>query len=216
MEDHQFTIYEKMNKAFNFEAMKEFLDESDLYYAVCVDTSGNFTYINDRYAEKFNYISDDLIGESIDMMIHPDDAELFQEVSGRCYALPGQLFPVTIRVANGTLGYVITEWELCLMTENGFPTGVFCMGHEVATYEQVKNKFFIVDTDLEAKKEILGAIAYEQSQIVRSPLANILGLINVLKHYNLDPEAEVIVNMLQESTTLMDEIIKSIVKKNGQ
>jgi len=62
----------------------------------------------------------------------------------------------------------------------------------------------------------LGAIAYEQSHIVRAPLANILGLINVLKNYNLDPEAEVIVNMLQESTSLMDEIIKSIVKKNGQ
>jgi PAS domain S-box-containing protein len=216
MDDRQITTYSKMNKAHNFEVMKEFLAESNLYYAVCIDNSGNYTYVNDKYAENFNYIRIDFIGEPYTAAIHPDDVKLFEEVSGTCYALPGQLFPVNLRISNGSGGYMITEWEFSLMTEDGYPTGVFCIGHEVAEYEQLKNRFFIVDSDLEVKKEILGAIAYEQSHIIRAPLANILGLINVLKNYNLDPEAEVIVNMLQESTSLMDEIIKSIVKKNGQ
>jgi len=216
MEDQQFTTFQDMNKAYNFELMKEFLAGSDLHYAICVDNSGNYTFVNKKYAENFGHLGTNFIGKSYADFVHPDDVELFGEISGKCYAFPGELFPAAIRMKNGNGGFSITQWDFSLVTENGFPNGVFCFGSDVAEYEQVKTRFFLVDSELEVKKEILGAIAYEQSHRVRGPLANISGLINVLKHYDLAPEVEVIVNMLQESTTIMDEIIKSFVKKSGQ
>ena len=197
-----------------FEAAKELLADSDLYYITCTDNDGNYSYVNERYASSFNHIDDNLIGKSYDVTIHPDDLKIFEEVEGKCYASPDKHFQAAIRMLNEHGGLTITQWEFTLMTENGAPIGVFCVGHDVADYEQIKDKFFLVNNISQIKEEIIDAIAYEQSHIARAPLANMLGLINVLKNYNLDPEAEVIVNLLQQSSMLLDEVIKNIAKKN--
>jgi PAS domain S-box-containing protein len=202
-----------MSNLCKFEAMKELLACSDTYYLICVDNDGNYSYVNDRYAKKFGHLQDSFVNQPYDITIHPDDIRVFEELSAKCYASPGKLFPAAIRIANGNGGFIITQWEITLMTENGAPTGVFCLGHDAAEYEQVKDKYFLINNDEETKKEIVDAIAYEQSHIARAPLANILGLINVLKNYHFDPEAEVIINMLQQSSTLLDDVIRSIAKK---
>jgi len=196
-----------------FEAAKELLADSELYYVTCTDNDGNYSYVNERYANAFTHINDDLIGKAYDVTIHPDDLRIFEEIESKCYASPDKHFQAAIRMLNEHGGLTITQWEFTLMTENGAPMGVFCVGHDVADYEQIRDKYFLVN-DGDAKEEIIGAIAYEQSHIARAPLANMLGLINVLKNYNLDPEAEVIVNLLQQSSMLLDEVIKNTARKN--
>ena len=202
-----------MSNLCKFEAMKELLADSEIYYLICIDNDGNYSYVNRHYAQQFGHVQESFLHQPYDITIHPDDMRTFDEISGKCYASPGKLFPAAIRIANGEGRFMITQWEITLMTENGAPTGVFCIGHDAAEYEQVKDKYFLINNDEDAKKEIVGAIAYEQSHIARAPLANILGLINVLKNYHFDPEAEVILNMLQQSTALLDDVVKSIAKK---
>ena len=193
--------------------MKQLLNDSGTYYIICTDLTGNYSYINNRYANSFKHIHHNFVGQPYYITMHPDDTKVCEEVGGKCFEYPGELFPATIRKMNGRGGYVVTQWEFTLMTENGVPTGVFCLGYDITEYEQVKDRFFIVNKDLEDKKEILGAIAYEQSHIVRAPLANILGLIDILKTYKLEPEVAVVLNMLLESSTKLDEVVNRIVTK---
>jgi hypothetical protein len=147
--------------------------------------------------------------------MHPDDTKICEEVGGKCYVAPGKLFPAIIRKHDGKGGYVVTQWEFTLIVENGEPQGVFCLGYDITEYVRVKSTVEVMNDDLKLKSELLDAIAYEQSHIVRAPLANIMGLVNILKNYDLGPNTETIVNMLIESSNQLDGVIKGIIKKTN-
>ena len=110
---------------------------------------------------------------------------------------------------------VVTQWEYTLMLENGAPTGVFCIGFDITEFVAVKTAIQSMNRDLEVKNELLEAIAFEQSHIVRAPLANIIGLTSILKNLNLGVNASAVIKMLEESSNKLDDVIKNIVIKTS-
>lgn len=203
------------NTPFNFHFTKELLHDSNFYYIICTDNEGNYSYINNRYAKSFRHINSNFVGQPYHITMHPDDTRICEEVGGKCYAKPGKLFPATIRKHNGQGGYIVTQWEFILMEENGAPTGIFCLGYDITEFESAKNKMEGINKDLATKNELLDAIAFEQSHIVRAPLANIKGLVGILKNMDMDSNASAIIAMLDESSNLLDDVVKSIVKKTN-
>lgn len=199
----------------DFNSTKALLHNSDFYYIICTDNIGNYSYINQRYANSFKHIHTNLVGQPYYITMHPDDTKVCEEVGGKCYACPGKLFPATIRKHNGRGGYVITQWEFVLMEEAGIPQGVFCLGYDVTEHEIVKNKVKKINKDLALKNDLLGEIAFEQSHIVRAPLASILGLVDLLKTCELNENTAEIVNMIEESSKKLDLVIRSIVNKTN-
>ncbi len=197
-----------MNNTLNITHTKELLHDSNFYYIICTDNDGNYSYINNRYAKSFNYISTNLVGQPYYITMHPDDRKVCEEAGGKCYQYPGSLFPATIRKHNGSGGFIITQWEFTLIVENGEPAGVFCLGYDITEYESAKMENRIIYEDLENKKGLLETIAYEQSHTVRAPLANIIGLVSILKNMELDPNLHSIISMLQESSDRLDNVIK--------
>ncbi|RYE20876.1 MAG: PAS domain S-box protein [Sphingobacteriales bacterium] len=197
----------------NFDSTKALLHDSNFYYIICTDNVGNYTYINNRYKNSFGHISADFVGQPFHITMHPDDTKVCEEVGGKCYQHPGELFPATIRKHNGQGGFIVTQWEFTLMVENGEPQGVFCLGYDITEYESAKQQVERVHKDLETKQEVLHAIAYEQSHIVRAPLANIMGLVGILKKLNLNTSETAIINMLEDSSNRLDEVIRGIIKK---
>jgi len=204
-----------MNVPFDFKSIKALLHKSNLFYTICTDNQGNYTYINDRYANSFNYISNNLIGKPYHITMHPDDMKICKEAGAKCYANPNQLFPAIIRKHDGKGGYIFTQWEFTLMVEDGEPQGVFCVGFDTTQYESIKHEVQTIYRDLEIKKVMLNAIAYEQSHIVRAPLASIMGLVDILKTFNLKPEILEIIDMLDVSSKQLDDVIKEIVNKTN-
>ncbi|RYY37203.1 MAG: PAS domain S-box protein [Sphingobacteriaceae bacterium] len=198
---------------FNFEQTKNLLHDSNFYYIICTDTTGNYSYINNRYAKSFKYIHENFLGQPFHITMHPDDLKVCEEVGGKCYAEPGKLFPATIRKHNGQGGYVVTQWEFTLMVEDDTPQGIFCLGYDITEYESAKNEVKIINKDLENKQVLLETIAYEQSHIVRAPLANIMGLVSILKKLTLNTSEAAICSMLEESSNRLDEAIKNIITK---
>jgi PAS domain S-box-containing protein len=202
-----------MNSTINIEATKKLLHDSNFYYMICTDMVGNYSYINNHYANVFRYIHPDFVGQPYYITMHPDDTKICEEVGGKCFEFPGQLFPATIRKHNGDGGYIVTQWEYTLIVENGKPEGVFCIGFDITEFESAKKHVTNVNKALSVKNEILEAIAYEQSHIVRAPLANIIGLVSILKNLDLGANAGAVVKMLEESSNKLDGVIQNIVKK---
>ena len=200
-----------MDTIHTIDATRALLNDSDFYYMISVDTDGNYSYINTKYSQAFGFVSNTLIGQPYHITMHPDDTNICAEVGGKCYEQPGKLFPAIIRKHNGSGGYVITQWEFTLMVENGFPTGIFCIGFDITEYVRVNTLNKRINLDLEQKKNLLFKIAFEQSHIVRAPLANIIGLVNILKNLKLGPNAESIISMLDESSRQLDDVITSTV-----
>jgi hypothetical protein len=194
-------------------ATKELLHDSDFYYLICVDNTGNYSYVNNHYDKTFSYIHQNLVGQPYYITMHPDDTRVCEVVGAQCFAHPGELFPATIRKHDRNQGYIFTQWEYILMVGDGQPQGIFCLGFDTTEYEKVKDKVEFINRDLEIKNNVLSNIAYEQSHIVRAPLANIMGLVSILKTLPHDEKTTEIIGMLEESSNKLDEVIKSIVKK---
>ncbi|WP_040299041.1 PAS domain-containing protein [Arcticibacter svalbardensis] len=202
-----------IHAAFDLKATKDLLHNSKFYYIICTDNIGNYSYINNHYANRFNFIKSDFVGHPYYITMHPDDTKICEEVGKKCYDEPGKLFPATLRKHDGEGGYIVTQWEFTLMVENGEPTGVFCLGYDITEFTNAKNQVLTIEKALKNKKEKLNAIAFEQSHIVRAPLANIMGLVNIMKNMDLGPNLNSILSMLEESSNQLDKVIKGIIKK---
>lgn len=153
------------NTAIDFNSTKELLHNSDFYYIICTDGTGNYSYINNHYASSFKHIHEALVGQPFYITMHPDDIKVCEEVGGKCYEHPGKLFPATIRKHNGRGGYVFTQWEFILIEEEGAPQGVFCLGYDTTEHEIVKKKVEIINKDLAVRNDLLDEIAFEQSHM---------------------------------------------------
>lgn len=201
------------NIPFDINSAKKLLNHSSFYYVICTGIDGNYSYVNESYANKFKFITSDFVGKPYYISMHPDDTSICEEVGEKCYTNPGVLFPAIIRKYDGRGGYIVTQWEFTLIIENNKPAGIFCLGYDITEFVRAKNEVYSVQKDIECKNLMLNAIAFEQSHIVRAPLANVMGLVTILKNLNLGPNASSIITMLEESTNQLDLVIRSIVKK---
>ena len=202
-----------MNSPFDFELMKKYFHHSKLFYVICTDTEGNYSYINERYKNAFSHVSADILNGPYHITMHPDDVRVCEEVGAKCYTDPQGSFPATIRKHNGSGGYVVTEWEFRLMVTHEKIEGIFCIGTDVTELISTKNEVGLISDELNIKNQKLNEIAFEQSHLVRAPLSNILGLVKILKNLDFGVNHSNVVNMIDESSKRLDEVIKNTVQK---
>ena len=193
------------------EGTKALLHDSTLYYMVSIGMDSNFTYVNTHYANNFSYISGTLVGMPYNCTMHPDDMDICKEVGELCFANPDQSFPATIRKHNGRDGYMVTQWNYRLITRNGVPEGIFCIGHDVTEFEAQKQDLKKANESLDNSQQILNQVAYDQSHVVRAPVANILGLVGILKSMSLNHNLSSLVALLDKSSARLDEVVRGII-----
>ncbi|PWG80110.1 nitrogen regulation protein NR(II) [Pararcticibacter amylolyticus] len=71
----------------------------------------------------------------------------------------------------------------------------------------------LAEEERQKKEDALDEVAFYQSHLVRAPLANILGLVEILEHGRNDQDIRSIIALLKESTGQLDNVIKKIVNK---
>jgi signal transduction histidine kinase len=95
---------------------------------------------------------------------------------------PNQTFGTSLRKLDGKGGYVITYWEYqanCLAT--GEVDGVIGIGYDITAFESRKEHIRFLN-------ETLKNVAHTQSHDIRRPLANVIGLVDLLKLLGQDNE----------------------------
>ena len=194
--------------AINFKEVINLLHDSKFYYIICADMSGNYSYINTHYAQKFNHIDTELVGKPYYITMHPDDRKICEEVGAECIMSPEKSFPATIRKHNGMGGYLVTQWEYRAMFESGELKGIFCLGYDITEFENQKEVLY-------QQVQRLDEIAFQQSHLVRGPLSAIMGIVSILKNMSFDENTKSLFNMLQESSENLDKVIKDIVDKTN-
>jgi len=199
-----------------FEETKALLNDSTFYYIICTNMEGRYTYINNHYKNKFEPIHGPIVGEPYQITMHSDDTKVCEEVAAKCFINPDQVYPATIRKHDGKGGYVITQWEYkALFDDNNQPAGMFCLGHDITQYVLQYEQLNSAQTELDRKKEILQEIAFNQSHVVRRPLANILGLTMILEKMEMDQNLRNICDMLIDSSKQLDDVVKATVAKTN-
>lgn len=187
--------------------MKEFspiislLENARYYYIICVDVEGKYTYINKAYAERFKHIDSHFKGKFSAITMHPEDLPRVQEAGLKCMTDKTQLVPVTIRKHDGAGGYVFTQWEFKgIFNEEGVPEGVFCLGYDITEFIE----------ELSRKNDLIDDVAFRQSHILRRPVANIIGVVNILKDIQLPADTKIMLDMLYKDIEELDIIVRKL------
>jgi len=176
----------------SFDHIVGLLHNSNNYYLVLVDNYGNYAYINSYFANKYADFYQDNRTRSAGAALHPDDHAVSYETAQKCIQNPAQCFEVTLRKLDGQGGYIMTHWDFkANVTDNGIE-GVIGVGYDITDFTSRQEHIrFLTST--------LKDVAYKQSHVIRRPLANIMGLIDILEQGELDESTKHIVQMLKKS-----------------
>lgn len=198
----------------NFIETINLLENSNFYYVIIAGMDSNYSYVNTHYASAFGHIAENMVGKPYYITMHPDDRKVCEETSIKCFHNPDRSFPATIRKHDGKGGYIITQWEYrAMLDDDKQPSGMFCMGYDITEYEKANEQLEVAKTEIVQKNSVLEQIGWEQSHIIRRPVANIIGLINILNKMELDQNLINICEMLTDSAEQLDEAINNIVRK---
>lgn len=199
------------------EYMKGFFNNSSFYYVIIANMEGRYAYVNDNYKRSFSYKDDEIVGQPYQITMHPDDANICEEVSAKCFANPNNLYPATIRKHDGKGGYVITQWEYkAIFTSSGEPDGIFCVGYDITKYMEEQQLLISAENEIARQKLTLDNIAFQHAHLIRAPLSNIMGLAAVLNNMELDANLKTIISLIIESSAKLDAVIRDVVLKSYQ
>lgn len=183
-----------LSLGFSFENIVSLLRGSGTYYLVKIDMQGNYVYLNDHFLERHAAYYKPGEIRSAAIALPEQDQTISYEVFLQCLASPEQCFPVNLRKLDGKGGYIITFWEYkANRLSTGEIDGIVGIGYDITAFESHKEYVkFLTNT--------LDNVADKQSHLVRRPLANILGLVEVLNQLSETDEAvQDIAGMLRQS-----------------
>ncbi len=188
-----------------FDLIPEWLHHSHTFYCMVTSLEGHYTYTNVGFQLQYGFVTEDFMGKHALLAIHEEDWAKCGQVVTELLQEPEKIIRVQLRkpLVNGNHHW--TDWEFSVLCNTAQqPIGIFCLGCDIS-------QFKANEQHLEANKSQLEQIAWLQSHELRRPVANILGLVALLKDLKLSIEDQILLQHLQTSALELDKIIHQIV-----
>lgn len=140
--------------------------------------------------------------------VHPEDAEMMANIIGELLSNKKEINGAIYRIIlpDGQIRHIESH-AIIKKSESGRLTSLIGTNRDVTETAQVQEK-------IKAQNKMLRDIAFIQSHEVRRPLANILGMIDILKNSGAVSELEIFQH-LEESAHELDHEIRNIVNKTN-
>jgi signal transduction histidine kinase len=196
--------------ASTFDHLVKVFETSNTYYLVLVDDDGNYAYLNKYFTDRYAYYYKDPSTRSALAALHIDDHALCFKTNMLCRQNPQKSYQITLRKLNGKSGYTITQWDFkANITADNRIDGIIGIGYDITDFESRQDHIrFLTST--------LKDVAYKQSHLIRRPLANIVGLIELLEQGEQTAASKKIIALLKTSCDeLNDEFDAFLVNDEG-
>jgi PAS domain S-box-containing protein len=197
------------------------------HFVAVLNLQGAFEHVNASLASWLGYWEESLVGNAFESIVHPDDhpeeiLEFFRN-DGESYSLHA------IKRMRGSDGnYRYFSWSFTKLADKEFIYAIAqdCAaavrnGEHPASSTVTTTSENIPGTDkpingsatrkqqgILDRNDMLKNIAWKQSHLIRSPLANLKGLLVILKE---DPASVQVMEYLQTELEKLDNVIKEIV-----
>jgi len=178
----------------------QILAKSDFYF-ILIDMHGNYTFVNDAFKNRFSFLSDEFVGRSCMLDVHPSDISEIISVVDHCMKNPGIFKSITIRkpLSDGT--FATTYWDFVTINDEfNNIGGIMCIGYELTN----------VMNQIQQKNESIERLLHIQSHQVRSYVATINGLVNIIDTSNLNEETVFIIKSIIETVAKLDLTLHNI------
>lgn len=86
---------------------------------------------------------------------------------------------------------------------------------QLANYSSLSTSLSIAHQTIDTNNEMFMKIAFDQSHMIRKPLANIIGLVSLLNDMPVTDEVKQLINLLDTSATELDTHVKDVVNKTS-
>ena len=182
---------------------------------------GKISFMNARFYEYFNYSKNNFSQNSFLQLVHRHDRGQAARLWTGCFK-ETKRFDAEVRLKNGNGNY---EWFLIRALPYKDETGKASTWFGSCTnIQEQKEKQIVIVNELNSnlstageiiskKEETLKEIAFDQAHLIRMPLANILGLIQLMETMEMDENIKDIHTFLKQSSAQLDDVIKTIVNK---
>jgi PAS domain S-box-containing protein len=156
------------------------------------------------------YSEDEYFKLSVDFyqsIIHPDDVKKVRETIEKfIHAKNNEVIELTAR-ARRSDGYYIWINSRQMILERNSSTHVFTIIREV---EDV-TKLIELQQELEERVRQLKVVSFKNSHLLRSPVASIIGLVNLIEEQGIAGEHNKrVLHFLKETITKLDDVIHEI------
>jgi PAS domain S-box-containing protein len=140
-------------------------------------------------------------------IVHPDDFQKAQKAIKKIiHSKEGDVIEMTVRMRKSDGFYIWTNSRQMILERNR-SNNVCSIIREV---EDI-TKLIEIKSELQGKVKQLMVVSYKNSHLLRSPVASIIGLINIIDEQGINSEHNrQIFSFLKEAITKLDEIIRDI------
>jgi len=202
--------------------MEEGADYQHLYQeAACglisFKTTGEILYVNDRLLSWIFKTRSEIVGTHFETLLS-SGSKLYYNL----FILPllqlGQEaseISILLRTAEGDLPVLLNAVLSSSTLAGAYVNATFFKIKDRKKFEQeLLIETERVNQDIMIRNKALQDIAYSHAHLVRMPLSNIIGLISLLELEDHSGEASNIIERLQESAKLLDEVTKKIIDQS--
>jgi PAS domain S-box-containing protein len=153
------------------------------------------------------YDYDQVSRDFYERIIHPDDVPAMHETINKLmHSPPHEVVEMTARYrrADGDYIWIYTRKLVSERNEKGEPLTITTVAEDITEVIQLRD-------DLRQKVELLESISYKNSHLVRSPVASIIGLINLIEEKDMVSAQNMeILNYLKDAIEKLDAVIHEI------
>jgi PAS domain S-box-containing protein len=175
-----------------------------------IDLGNNHVIWDDRMYELYGYPKDTPVSlyKIFDKAVHPEDAQMMSQIIGELLSRKKEINGAVYRIVlpDGGIRYIESH-AIIKKSESGRVLSLIGTNRDVTDDILVQEK-------IKSQNKVLREIAFIQSHEVRKPLANILGVIEILKHSGAMNGLEIF-DHLVESAQELDQQIRAIVNKTN-
>ncbi|MEN9686900.1 MAG: hypothetical protein RLZZ28_2686 [Bacteroidota bacterium] len=176
-----------------------------------VDLATNEAIWDDRMYEIYGYPKDtkQSLFKIFGSCVHPDDAESMRNTISELLSQKKEINGAVYRIIipDGTIKYIESH-AIIKKSESGWVMSLIGTNRDI-TEEVIKQE------KIKMQNKVLRDIAFIQSHEVRKPLANILGMIEILHNSGALNDLEMF-HHLVESARELDQQIRTIVNKTNE
>ena len=120
----------------------DFLRNSQTYSLVVIDLEGRYSYVNDFFKKRFEFMNMDFVNQPFSVAIHPEDVEKCNIAAYECINNPNKVVELKVRKPDDLKGdFYWTHWEFSLFKDQKQqPLGILCIGHDITETEKVSKQ----------------------------------------------------------------------------
>jgi PAS domain S-box-containing protein len=186
------------------EKYRSLVESSDAMISI-VDKECRFLFVNDKRADFFCATKENVIGKTIYDFYEGKNARTFNERVQHVFATKQKSVYETFLEFNNREYWLRATMHPVFDSTGGVST-VMINTIDITAIKESENA-------LREQNEELKQIAFLQSHIVRSPLTNVQGILNLMEENPLSEEQRLYLNLMKQATNKLDTIIKEIVDR---